>query len=59
MRSSRTMARNCDGDRPAPYPDAHRLTVAVGFSGCRFATNGRLAGVATHALLRQLRRLTA
>ena len=41
------------------YPDGHRLTVAVGFSGCRLATNGRRAGVATDALLRQLRRLTA
>jgi hypothetical protein len=41
------------------YPDGHRLTVAIGLSGCRFATNGRLTGVATHALLRQLRRLTA
>jgi hypothetical protein len=41
------------------YPDGHRLTVATGFSGCRLATNGRRAGVATDALLRQLRRLTA
>ena len=41
------------------YPDGHHLTVAVGLSGCRIATNGRLAGIATPALLRQLRRLTA
>ena len=41
------------------YPDGHRLTVAIGFSGCRLATNGRRSGVATDALLRLLRRLTA
>ena len=41
------------------YPDGRRLLVTVDSSGCRFATNGRITGVADTRLLRSLHRLTA
>jgi hypothetical protein len=41
------------------YPDGSRLLVEVDSSGCRFATNGRITGVADTRLLRSLHRLTS
>ena len=41
------------------YPDGTRLLVEVDSSGCRFATNGRLTGIADTRLLRELNRLVA
>jgi hypothetical protein len=41
------------------YADGGRLLVTVDSGGCRFATNGRITGVADTRLLRLLHRLTA
>lgn len=41
------------------YPDGSRLLVEVDSSGCRFASNGRITGVADTRLLRSLHRLTS
>jgi hypothetical protein len=40
-------------------PDGSRLLVEVDSSGCRFATNGRITGLADTRLLRSLHRLTS